>query len=100
VWDDALSAVDGRTEHKILHNLRCWGGGRTVIISAHRLSSLVDANEIMVLQHGVVTQRGRHEQLVAVSGWYRDMYNYQKIEAALGEDEDEDDVGQGAVYGE
>ncbi|MDI5424928.1 ROK family protein, partial [Salmonella enterica subsp. enterica serovar Kentucky] len=42
--DDALSAVDGRTEHQILHNLRQWGEGRTVIISAHRLSALTDAN--------------------------------------------------------
>ncbi|MEF9077658.1 ATP-binding cassette domain-containing protein, partial [Escherichia coli] len=38
ILDDALSAVDGRTEHQILHNLRQWGQGRTVIISAHRLS--------------------------------------------------------------
>ncbi|ONF79543.1 hypothetical protein BXA16_12070 [Salmonella enterica subsp. enterica serovar Typhimurium] len=49
--DDALSAVDGRTEHQILHNLRQWGEGRTVIISAHRLSALTDANEIIVMQH-------------------------------------------------
>ncbi|VEA36217.1 ABC transporter ATP-binding membrane protein [Salmonella enterica subsp. enterica] len=52
--DDALSAVDSRTEHQILHNLRQWGEGRTVIISAHRLSALTDANEIIVMQHGHV----------------------------------------------
>ncbi|VEB05921.1 ABC transporter ATP-binding protein [Klebsiella pneumoniae] len=46
ILDDALSAVDGRTEHQILHNLRQWGEGRTVIISAHRLSALTEASEI------------------------------------------------------
>ena len=83
ILDDALSAVDGRTEHQILHNLRQWGEGRTVIISAHRLSALTDASEIIVMQHGHIAQRGRHEQLTAQSGWYRDMYRYQQLEAAL-----------------
>lgn len=83
ILDDALSAVDGRTEHDILHNLRQWGGGRTVIISAHRLSALTEASEILVLQHGHIAQRGRHEQLATQSGWYRDMYRYQQLEAAL-----------------
>lgn len=83
ILDDALSAVDGRTEHQILHNLREWGEGRTVIISAHRLSALTEANEILVLQHGHIAQRGQHEQLVGQPGWYRDMYRYQQLEAAL-----------------
>jgi ATP-binding cassette subfamily B multidrug efflux pump len=61
ILDDALSAVDGRTEHQILHNLRQWGEGRTVIISAHRLSALTEASEILVMQHGHIAQRGRHE---------------------------------------
>ncbi|ADO49601.1 SmdA family multidrug ABC transporter permease/ATP-binding protein [[Enterobacter] lignolyticus] len=83
ILDDALSAVDGRTEHQILHNLRQWGEGRTVIISAHRLSALTEASEIVVMQHGHIAQRGQHEQLVAQAGWYRDMYRYQQLEAAL-----------------
>lgn len=81
--DDALSAVDGRTEHQILDNLRHWGQGRTVIISAHRLSALTHASEILVLARGEVAQRGQHEQLLARPGWYRDMYRYQQLEAAL-----------------
>ena len=85
ILDDALSAVDGRTEHQILHNLRQWGEGRTVIISAHRLSALTEASEILVLQHGHVAQRGRHEALAVQPGWYRDMYRYQQLEAALDE---------------
>ena len=87
ILDDALSAVDGRTEHDILHNLRLWGKGRTLIISAHRLSALSEANEILVLQQGVVAQRGDHDALAAQPGWYRDMYRYQQLEAALDEDE-------------
>lgn len=90
ILDDALSAVDGRTEHQILHNLRQWGEGRTVIISAHRLSALSDASEIIVMQHGHIAQRGRHEQLAAEQGWYRDMHRYQQLEAALNDVPEED----------
>jgi ATP-binding cassette subfamily B multidrug efflux pump len=85
ILDDALSAVDGRTEHQILHNLRSWGQNRTVIISAHRLSALTEASEILVMQHGSVVQRGQHGQLASEPGWYRDMYRYQQLEAALDE---------------
>ncbi|WP_338561675.1 SmdA family multidrug ABC transporter permease/ATP-binding protein [Erwinia sp. E_sp_B04_7] len=95
ILDDALSAVDGRTEYQILHNLRQWGQGRTVIISAHRLSALTEASEILVLQKGGVTQRGRHEQLAAEAGWYQDMYRYQQLEAALDEEESEKGVPHG-----
>lgn len=83
VLDDALSAVDGRTEHEILHNLRAWSAGRTVIISAHRLSALTEADEILVLQHGQVAQRGNHHHLLVEPGWYQDMFRYQQLEAAL-----------------
>lgn len=88
VLDDALSAVDGRTEHQILQNLKQWSSQRTLIISAHRLSALVDANEILVLQQGYVVQRGEHRELIGYAGWYRDMHRYQQLEAAL------DDVPQ------
>lgn len=81
--DDALSAVDGHTEHQILHNLRSWGQNRTLIISAHRLSALVDATEILVMRKGTISQRGTHNQLVDRVGWYRDMYHFQQIEAQL-----------------
>ena len=96
ILDDALSAVDGRTEHDILHNLRQWGQGRTLIISAHRLSALAEASEILVLQQGAVAQRGDHETLAAQPGWYRDMYRYQQLEAAL----DEEESAKGARHGE
>lgn len=96
ILDDALSAVDGRTEHQILHNLRQWGEGRTVIISAHRLSALTEASEILVMQHGHIAQRGRHEALAAQPGWYRDMYRYQQLEAALDDVPQEDKEVAGA----
>jgi len=92
VLDDALSAVDGRTEHDILHNLRQWGKGKTLIISAHRLSALTEASEILVLHQGTVAQRGDHAALSNNAGWYRDMYRYQQLEAALDDDETEKGV--------
>ncbi|QZN96880.1 SmdA family multidrug ABC transporter permease/ATP-binding protein [Symbiopectobacterium purcellii] len=86
VLDDALSAVDGRTEHHILQNLKRWGEKRTLIISAHRLSALTEADEILVLQQASVAQRGSHGALASQAGWYRDMFRYQQLEAALDED--------------
>lgn len=94
ILDDALSAVDGRTEYQILQNLRRWGMGRTVIISAHRLSALNEASEILVMQNGTVVQRGRHSELMEQNGWYQDMYRYQQLEAAL-DDETEKGVPHG-----
>lgn len=86
VLDYALSAVDGRTEHHILQNLKRWGEKRTLIISAHRLSALTEADEILVLQQGGVAQRGSHGALASQVGWYRDMFRYQQLEAALDEE--------------
>ncbi|WGL97757.1 SmdA family multidrug ABC transporter permease/ATP-binding protein [Arsenophonus sp. aPb] len=83
ILDDALSAVDGQTENRILKNLRQWRGCHTIIISAHRLSALVDSDQILVLQQGTILCQGTHQQLIAKPGWYRDMYCYQQIEASL-----------------
>lgn len=83
ILDDALSAVDGQTEFTILQNLNHWRQGRTLIISAHRLSALVEADNILVLSQGTIAVQGKHESLITQSGWYKDMYRYQQIEAAL-----------------
>ncbi|MDR0218846.1 MAG: SmdA family multidrug ABC transporter permease/ATP-binding protein [Enterobacteriaceae bacterium] len=83
ILDDALSAVDGQTEHRIMRNLSQWRQKRTVIISAHRLSALVEADNVLVMQNGTISQRGKHKQLIAQSGWYSEMYHYQQLEAAL-----------------
>lgn len=81
VLDDALSAVDSRTEYMILQHLLQWVKvkERTVIITAHRLSALQYASEILVLNNGIVSQRGRHQQLLQQPGWYRDIYRYQQL---------------------
>lgn len=91
ILDDALSAVDGQTEHHILSNLRRWGKGRTLIVSAHRLSALTKANDILVLHSGAIAQRGTHYQLLDQSGWYSNMYRYQQLEAALDDESIEED---------
>ncbi|PHM67948.1 SmdA family multidrug ABC transporter permease/ATP-binding protein [Xenorhabdus sp. KJ12.1] len=83
ILDDALSAVDGQTEHQIMKNLSQWRRQRTVIISAHRLSALVEADNVLVMQNGMISQQGQHKQLIAQSGWYSEMYQYQQLEAAL-----------------
>ncbi|WP_369309992.1 SmdA family multidrug ABC transporter permease/ATP-binding protein [Providencia rettgeri] len=83
VLDDSLSAVDGQTEFTILQNLSQWRQGRTLIISAHRLSALVEADNILVLSQGTIAAQGQHGALISQSGWYKDMYHYQQIEAAL-----------------
>ncbi|MBS2634272.1 ATP-binding cassette domain-containing protein, partial [Salmonella enterica subsp. enterica serovar 1,4,[5],12:i:-] len=58
ILDDALSAVDGHTEHQIMKNLSQWRQQRTVIISAHRLSALTEADNVLVMQHGTIAQQG------------------------------------------
>ncbi|MGF1724245.1 ABC transporter transmembrane domain-containing protein [Photobacterium nomapromontoriensis] len=82
VLDDALSAVDGKTEHLILTNLR-QQQGRTVIIIAHRLTALEQADNIIVLQQGRVAEQGNHAQLLKEDNWYAEMYRYQKLERAI-----------------
>jgi ATP-binding cassette subfamily B protein/ATP-binding cassette subfamily C protein/ATP-binding cassette subfamily B multidrug efflux pump len=81
--DDALSAVDTQTEAQILSHLRDARLGRTVVIVSHRLSAVLDADQILVLQHGQVTERGRHDKLVELNGWYASQWRYQQLEASL-----------------
>jgi ATP-binding cassette subfamily B protein/ATP-binding cassette subfamily C protein/ATP-binding cassette subfamily B multidrug efflux pump len=81
--DDALSAVDTATEAQILAALRTQRQGRTVIIASHRLSTLLDADQIVVLRHGQATERGSHRELVALGGWYATQWRVQQLEASL-----------------
>lgn len=86
VLDDALSAVDTGTETAILDHLRALRAARpdrSVIVIAHRLSAVMDADEVIVLRQGQVIERGTHEQLVAAGGWYASQWRYQQIEASL-----------------
>ncbi|OQU01488.1 multidrug ABC transporter permease/ATP-binding protein [Vibrio parahaemolyticus] len=85
VLDDALSAVDGRTEHQILKNLETHYRDQALIVIAHRLTALEAADEIIVLNHGHVTERGKHHSLLEHQGWYAEMFLYQKLEQAMEE---------------
>ena len=84
--DDALSAVDTGTETQILSHLRGELQGnrpRTAIIVSHRLSAVADADMIIVLKAGRVVERGSHDQLLSIDGWYAAQWRYQQLEASL-----------------
>lgn len=81
--DDALSAVDTGTETRILSHLRGERRGRTAIIVSHRLSAVADADLVIVLKGGHLVERGTHEQLLEIDGWYAAQWRYQQLEASL-----------------
>ncbi|MGT0149664.1 ATP-binding cassette domain-containing protein [Vibrio metschnikovii] len=83
ILDDALSAVDGRTEHTILRNLTTSNQQQSLIIIAHRLTALEKADEIIVLNHGKIAERGRHQRLLTNHAWYAEMYQYQQLAQAI-----------------
>jgi ATP-binding cassette subfamily B multidrug efflux pump len=85
ILDDSLSAVDTATEDRILRSLREVRQGRTVLIVSHRVSSVKDADHIVVLEEGAIVERGTHESLIAKGGYYADLYRRQTIEAELEE---------------
>ncbi|WP_094551431.1 ABC transporter ATP-binding protein [Rubricoccus marinus] len=83
LFDDALSAVDTRTEATILANLRRHFGKRTVVVVSHRISAVQDADQIIVLEDGRVAEKGSHEELAAGGGLYASLYRKQQLEAEL-----------------
>ncbi|HEX5349999.1 MAG TPA: ABC transporter transmembrane domain-containing protein [Trichococcus sp.] len=83
ILDDSLSAVDAKTEEAILTGLKEKRADQTTIIAAHRISSVMHANEIIVLDEGRIVERGTHYELMDLDGWYRRMYEKQQLETKL-----------------
>ncbi|KXK57217.1 MAG: ABC-type multidrug transport system component [Chlorobi bacterium OLB7] len=81
--DDALSAVDTETEEQILRELRQVMRARTSILIAHRISTVKEADQILVMDEGEITEQGTHEELLAVRGEYYRIYERQLLEQAL-----------------
>ena len=81
--DDALSSVDTATEETILRHLRTVRQSRTCLIVAHRVSTVKDADLIVVLHNGRVAERGTHDELLAHGGWYADMHRRQLLEEEI-----------------
>ena len=83
ILDDCLSAVDTKTESRIIEKLKATRKNRACIIVAHRLSALKDADEITVLDEGHIVERGTHDSLLTVGGLYQRIYERQMIENKL-----------------
>ncbi len=77
IFDDALSAVDAETDAQIRHNLKDAMGNATVILISHRLTTLMDADRILVLKDGRIIDSGTHDELISRPGLYRDIYEIQ-----------------------
>ncbi|HEY4640176.1 MAG TPA: ABC transporter ATP-binding protein [Thermoanaerobaculia bacterium] len=85
ILDDSLSAVDTATEERILNALKEVRKGRTALVVSHRVSSVKDADHIIVLDEGRIVERGTHESLLAHGGYYADLYRRQTLEEEIEE---------------
>ena len=80
ILDDSLSAVDGKTEMKIIEHLKRERAQKTTLIAAHRLSAVKHANQIIVLEDGRIIEHGTHDELVRLNGWYASQFAAQQME--------------------
>jgi ATP-binding cassette subfamily B protein len=76
--DEATSALDTHTEREIQSALREVSRNRTTLVIAHRLSTVIDADQILVLDQGRIVERGRHDELLRLNGAYASMWNRQR----------------------
>ncbi|WP_062051392.1 ABC transporter ATP-binding protein [Bacillus sp. JCM 19034] len=83
--DDAMSAVDGKTEAKMIENIRSVRQGKTTFITTHRLSAVRHADWIIVLDDGQIIEEGTHDQLLGLNGWYKEQYDRQQTDDSYGE---------------
>lgn len=86
ILDDAMSAVDGRTEKNIIGNIKNNRQGKTMIISSHRISQIKDLDEIIVLDKGKIVERGTHDQLIQKGKWYAKQYENQSARSQFDEE--------------
>lgn len=84
ILDDSLSAVDTETEEKILNNLQTIMDNTTTIIISHRISTVKDCDEIIYLEDGNIVERGNHNELLALNGFYKDLHEKQLLEEKIG----------------
>ncbi|SFA59275.1 ATP-binding cassette, subfamily B [Pedobacter suwonensis] len=80
IFDDCLSAVDTKTEEEILQNLGKIMAGKTSILIAHRISTIKNADKILVLDNGKIIEQGTHNELLSLNGSYKELYNNQLLE--------------------
>ena len=97
IFDEATSALDSHTEREIQRNLREIARGRTTLMVAHRLSTVVDADQIVVLEAGRIVERGRHGALLAANGAYAAMWRRQQQGHAASDDENQPAAGTPGV---
>ncbi|UUX34600.1 ABC transporter ATP-binding protein [Fundicoccus culcitae] len=86
ILDDSLSAVDAKTEEAILGSIKETRSNKTTIIAAHRISSVMHADNIIVLEDGKIVEQGNHQSLIDNDGWYKQMYEKQQLALEIGEE--------------
>ncbi len=79
IMDDSLSALDAKTEEKIIDNIKKYRQGKTNIIVSHRISAIMHADNIIVLDDGKIVEQGQHNELITNGGWYKEQYEHQKL---------------------
>ena len=98
ILDEATSSLDSESEQLIQEGLRRLRAGRTTFVIAHRLSTITSADQILVLEHGQIVERGSHRDLLALNGRYRELYERQhSIETDRFINPGEDPIPGGAI---